>query len=408
MFTTRWQMFRLLGIPISLDASWLVILALVTWTLGEQFAMQLLVPRWEVWLLALGTALAYFACIVLHELGHATVGRAVGMPINGITLFLFGGVAELGEEPRSASSEFLMAIAGPLVTVVLAILFLLLTEFGKQAGWPLAALVVFHWLFLINAIVLIFNLIPAFPLDGGRVLRAILWGAFHSVRRATRVAAMIGQGFAWLLITLGVLSFFGGSVANGIWMVLIGWFLNNAARGSYEQVLIRQALAGERVRRFMNTNPVVVSPSVTLRQWVEDYVYRHHRKAFPVTHDGHLEGVITTQALASYPREEWDRHTVGEVMRRDFGPLSVHPDTDAMEALSKIQSTGSSRLLVTEGDRLVGIVALKDLLRFLDLKLQLDAGDDGFAPRPPSAGGSDGIRRPTELEHSEGIQRGSY
>src|SRR5205807_4418283 len=144
----------------------------------------------------------------------------------------------------------------------------------------------------------------------------------------------------------------------------------------YQQVLIRQALAGEPVSRFMNTEPVVVPPSVTLREWVEDYVYRYHRKAFPVVNDGRLEGIITTQVLSGYPRDEWDRHTVGELMRHDVGALSISPGADALEALGKMQATGSSRLLVTEGDRLVSLITLKDLLRFLHLKLELEGPGD--------------------------------
>jgi len=385
MFSTRWRLFRLLGIPISLDASWLIILALLTWTMAERFLH--IVPGLDqgaAWGLGLVTALAFFLCIVLHELGHAVVARTQGMPINGITLFLFGGVAELGGEPPSARSEFLMAIAGPLVSAVLAAVLGAAAWLGTQAGWPEALLAVLLYLAGINLSVLVFNMVPAFPLDGGRVLRSILWGATGSLRRSTLWASRIGQGFAWILIGLGVLSFFSHEVVGGIWFALIGMFLNNAARGSYQQVLIRQALAGEPVSRFMNTEPVVVAPWVTLREWVEDYVYRYHRKAFPVVNDGRLEGIITTQVLSGYPRDEWDRHTVGELMRRDVGALSISPRADALEALGKMQATGSSRLLVTEGDRLVGMVSLKDLLRFLHLKLELEGpGDEEARPAAP-------------------------
>ncbi len=378
MFGTRWRLFRLLGIPISLDASWLIILALLTWTLINLF--QEAVPDLPVatyWAMGLGAALAFFTCIVLHELGHALVARAVGIPIRGITLFLFGGVAEMEDEPPSASSEFLMAIAGPAVSAVLAAIFWLLS------GLVEAPAVVFPLRYLagINLAVLIFNLVPAFPLDGGRVLRSILWGALRNLRRATYWAALSGQAFAWLLIGLGLLNFFAGYVVHGVWLGLIGLFLNNAARGSYQQVLVRQVLRGEPVSRFMTREPIVVPPVLDLRGWVEDYVYRYHRKMFPVASDGHVEGVISTQALSRFPREEWDKHTVAEAMRQDVNALSVTPNADALEALERMQRTGSSRLLVTEGDRLVGIVSLKDLLRFLDLKLELEDGER--SPSPP-------------------------
>jgi Zn-dependent protease/CBS domain-containing protein len=377
MFGTRWRLFRLLGIPISLDASWLIILALLTWTLINLF--QEAVPDLSVGTyvaMGLGAALAFFACIVLHELGHALVARAVGIPIRGITLFLFGGVAEMEDEPPSASSEFLMAVAGPAVSAVLAALFWLLSGL---VGAP-AVVLPLRYLAGINLAVLIFNLVPAFPLDGGRVLRSILWGALKNLRRATYLAALSGQAFAWLLIGVGLLNFFAGHIFQGVWLGLIGLFLNNAARGSYQQVLVRQVLRGEPVSRFMTREPIVVPSALDLRGWVEDYVYRYHRKMFPVASDGHVEGVISTQALARFPREEWDKHTVAEAMRQDVNALSVAPNADALEALGRMQRTGSSRLLVTDGDRLVGIVSLKDLLRFLDLKLELEDSESYSSP----------------------------
>ncbi|HEY1272374.1 MAG TPA: site-2 protease family protein, partial [Terriglobales bacterium] len=237
-------------------------------------------PSSAYWLMGLIVAVAFFGCILLHELGHAVVGRARGMPIRGITLFLFGGVAELEEEPPSAATEFLMAIAGPIVSVILGIGFALLAGIGYYEGWPPPVLMVLGYLASINLLVLAFNLIPAFPLDGGRVFRSILWAATGDLRRATLWASRGGQAFAWLLIFWGVGQFFTGNWLGGIWTGLIGLFLNTAAQGSYQQVLIRQALQGESVRRFMNSEPIVVPPSLDLLHWVEDFVYRYHHKAF--------------------------------------------------------------------------------------------------------------------------------
>jgi Zn-dependent protease len=384
MFTTRWRLVRLAGIPIYVDASWLIILALFTVSFQDAYKRTLYEPGpLGHWGLALATALAYFGCILLHELGHAVVARRYGMPIRGITLFLFGGVAELGSEPSSARGEFLMAIGGPVVSAVLAGILYALYRLGIQENWAPAGLAVLGYLWLINLVVLVFNLVPAFPLDGGRVLRSSLWAATGDLRRSTYWASLCGRGFAWFLMGLGIFQFVRGNWVGGIWTGVLGLFLNGAARGGYEQVLIRQALAGEPVGRFMNREPIVVPPGLDLRSWVEDYVYRYHRKTFPVVHEGRLEGVVTTAALAGYPRESWPRHTVGEVMRRDLGAVSVAPHTDALEALGKMQATGSSRLLVLEGERLLGILSLKDLLRFLQLKLQLE-GPDGH-PGPPPA-----------------------
>jgi Zn-dependent protease/CBS domain-containing protein len=374
MVGSRLLLFRVLGIPIYLDVSWLVILALSTWTLAKMFANEIPEQSPEIyWLIGGGVSLAFFACIVLHELGHAVVARRTGIPVRGITLFLFGGVAEMEREPPSAGREFLMAIGGPVVSLILAGVCLALARVGSNAGWPKPLEASLSFLGMMNLVVLVFNLVPAFPLDGGRVLRSILWGIGGNLRRATFWASLFGQAFAWFLIISGVLSFFSGQMFQGIWLGLIGLFLNNAARGSYREVLIREMLEGESVRRFMNPDPVVVPPELDLRRLVDDYVYRHHYKLFPVASNGHLEGVIRTKSLSQYPREEWDRHTIGEAMNHDWTKLSISPDADALKALAKMKQTGCSRLLVTEGDHLVGIVSLKDLLHFLDRKMALES-----------------------------------
>jgi Zn-dependent protease len=378
MFGARRQLFRLLGIPISLDISWLFILILLTNTLMYFYMEKVpdLAPL-TYFVLGLVSALVFFACIVLHEMGHALVARAVGIPIRGITLFLFGGVAELEDEPKSARSEFLMAIAGPVVSAVLGAAFLVLGAAATALQWPLALVVMLYHLGIINLSVLVFNLVPAFPLDGGRVLRSALWAAFGSLRRATYWAALCGRGFAWLLIGLGLLCILNRLYIPGIWLGLIGLFLDSAARGSYQAVLIRQTLHGEPVRRFMTREPIVVPAWLDLHRWIEDYVYRYHRKSFPVGAEGRVEGYITTEMLARFPRAEWEKHTVEEVMERDIGPVTISPDADALEALGRMQRTGSSRLLVMEGNRLVGIISLKDLLRFLHLKLELEGEEAG-------------------------------
>jgi Zn-dependent protease/CBS domain-containing protein len=381
MFGHRVRLFRLLGIPIYVDASWLVILALLTLSLAGGFPAMLhaYFPRAthepsqvEYWMMGLITALAFFTCIVLHELGHAVVARARGMPIRGITLFLFGGVAELGDEPDSARTEFLTAVGGPAVSVVLALAFGLMAALGRALGWPYPVVIVLGYLATINAIVLVFNLVPAYPLDGGRVLRSLLWGASGDLRRATYWAAMAGRAFATLLIILGVMQLFTANWLGGIWMSMIGLFLNSAAQGSYMQVLLRQALRGEPVRRFMNPNPRVVTPSLRLDEWVEEHVYRYHHRAFPVVDDGRVRGCIEVGAVASVPRGDWAAHTVGQLMRTDLEALTVSPDTDALDALGKMQKSSVGYLLVVDGDRLVGLVGLRDLMGFLSLKLELE------------------------------------
>lgn len=374
-------LFRLLGIPIRVDASWLVIFAFLVLVLAQTFPefMTSYYPQsprrlsvLESWTMAFVGAGLFFACILLHELGHALAARAHGLAIRGITLFLFGGVAELRQEPTTAACEFSMAIAGPAVSLVLGILFATLGGVGYNGGWPPQPVIILGYLGIINLGLLAFNLLPALPLDGGHLLRAALWAAIGSLHRATHWVAIVGQGLTWLLIACGVWLLFQGAWLWGIAVGLIGVFLYSGGRSAYHHLVVREILRGEPVSRFMNDRPVLVPPGLNLRQWVDDYVYRHHRKLFPVGEADQVKGVISTQALARFPREEWPQHTVAEVMRADVSPLTVPPQEDALHALARMRRTGSSRLLVIDQGRLVGIVSLKDLLHFLHLKLQFE------------------------------------
>jgi CBS domain-containing protein len=226
---------------------------------------------------------------------------------------------------------------------------------------------------MINGILAVFNLLPAFPLDGGRVLRSILWGLKKNLRWATYVSSRIGSGFGILLIVLGVIQVFRGNFVGGMWWFLIGMFLQGAAKASYQQLLTRRALEGEPVRRFMKTDAVTVSPSISLDELVEDYIYKYHFKMFPVVEDhDRLLGCITTKQVKEIPREEWSRRTVGDVASQCTPENTIEPQADAMKALSIMKQTGNSRLMVVEGGRLVGIIALKDLLELLSLKVELE------------------------------------
>jgi Zn-dependent protease len=382
MFSARWRVFKMLGIPIYLDASWLIIFFMLTVSLSnvfpklvqQYFANEVVEPQdSEYWLWGAGAALAFFFCILLHELGHAVVGRAQGIPIRGITLFMFGGVAELGEEPPSAWSEFWMAVAGPAVSLVLAIGLGLLASLGYGI-WRPELVIALGYLATINGFLILFNLVPAFPLDGGRVLRSILWGVTGSLRRATWWAANIGTLFAWLFVGFGMLRFYRGDWIGGVWLGLIALFLMNAAKAGYTQTVLRELLQGSPVRKFMNPRPIVVPAHLNLQQWVEDYVYRFHRTSFPVAVDGRLEGMIDTDALGEVPRHEWRQHQVAELMDRDLRDMTISPDADALQALNRMRQIGSSRLLVMDGQQLMGILSVKDLMGFLDLKEQLEGG----------------------------------
>jgi len=215
-------------------------------------------------------------------------------------------------------------------------------------------------------------MLPAFPLDGGRVLRSILWGARKNLRWATRVASAVGTGFGWFIIVVGIVSILSGNLLGGVWWVLIGIFLQSAARTSYQQVLLRRALEGETVSKFMKEDAVVVPPTLPVSGLVEDYIYKYHYKMFPVAEDHHILGCVSTKEIKDVPREEWSRHTVSEVAKECSLDNTIGPNDDAVKALAQMNRTGNSRLLVVEGDQLVGVVALKDMLRFLSVKLDLE------------------------------------
>ncbi len=374
MFGKSIKLFKLLGFQVKIDFSWLILAVLVTWSLAQgyfPFRYENLSKN-TYWIMGVFGALGLFFSIVLHELGHSVISRKQGMPMKGITLFIFGGVAEMNEEPPTARSEFMMAIIGPVVSVVLAVGFYLIYVIGKQLQWPVPVSGIFHYLGWINGLLAVFNMLPAFPLDGGRVLRSYLWNRKGNLRRATYSASRIGAGFGAGLIGLGVLSILFGNFIGGMWWFLIGMFLRGAAKASYKQMEIRDALKGEPIGRFMNKNPVTVPASISIAELVHDYIYAYHFHMFPVARDSKILGCISTKEVKKVPREEWDRHSVQEMLSPCSKDNTVSPDTDAMDVMSILQRTGSSRLLVMDQERLVGVIALKDLLQFLSLKLDLE------------------------------------
>ena len=380
MFGSRVTLFKLLGFEIRLDASWVIIAVLITWTLATGYFpldYKDLPPATYWWMGAAG-AFGLFASIVFHELCHSIVARKFGIQMKGITLFIFGGVAEMDQEPSSPKSEFLIAIAGPISSGFLAFLFYRLHDFSGSLALSVPLQGVLHYLGWINAILAVFNLVPAFPLDGGRVLRSILWHLKNDLRWATRIASNCGAGFGLILIFLGIISFLNGNIIGGLWLFLIGMFLRGASQTSYQQLLIRKAFEGEQVRRLMNSEPITVPPWLSIRDFVEEYIYKYHFKMFPVQEDGRLVGCITTRNVKEAPQEEWGRRTVGEIARDCTRENSISPDADAMVALSVMNKGGHSRLMVVENGKLVGVISMKDMLAFLALKLELEEEQDRY------------------------------
>jgi Zn-dependent protease/predicted transcriptional regulator len=374
MFGRSFKLFNLFGFEVKIDLSWIIIAVLVTWSLAAGFFPYLyknLSPE-TYWVMGVVGALGLFLSVIFHEFCHSIVARHLGLPMKGITLFIFGGVAEMGDEPPNAKTEFLMAIAGPLSSLFIAGIFYLIYVGGTSAQWPLPANGVLRYLDYINVLLAAFNIIPAFPLDGGRVLRSILWGIKQDLRWATRVSAAVGSAFGVLLIVLGIFQFIGGNFIAGLWWFLIGMFIRNAAQMSYQQVLVRNALQGESVRRFMNPNPITAPSSINLEELVEDYIYKYHYKMFPVVDNGNLLGCISTRQVKEVPRENWSRETVRELASQCSLENTISPETDALKALAMMNKTGNSRLLVVEGNKLLGILSLRDLMKFLSLKVELE------------------------------------
>jgi Zn-dependent protease/CBS domain-containing protein len=371
------ELFRVFGFSVRIDPSWFIVAVLVTWSFATAaFPAQLPgYPPATYWLMGIAGSLLYFLSVVLHELSHSLVARTYGVEMRGITLFIFGGVAEMPGEVPSPQAELVIAAAGPAASFAIALASGGAGLLVRAAGGPEPVSAVLLYLGFLNAALAIFNLIPAFPLDGGRILRSILWGWKKSLRWATRISATIGGGFGLLLMALGVLTvvFVPRGFTSGFWLFLLGLFVRHAAAMSYQQLLLRRALAGEPVSRFMHTNAVTVPRSISVLDLVQDYIYRYHFKMFPVVDDsGRLVGCVSTRQVRELPREEWERQTVGSLAVKCGPENTVGADTDAMEALSHMSRSGASRLMVVDGDRLLGILSLKDLLRFFSLKMELE------------------------------------
>lgn len=375
MFGKRIKLFKIFGFEVGIDWSWIILAILVAWSLSVGlFPVQFKgLSTQTYWLMGIVGTLGLFFSIVFHEMSHSLIARKYGMRIKGITLFIFGGVAEMGDEPGSPKAEFMMAIVGPTSSIFIGLVFYGVYILGRQNAWSEAFNGVVQYLAFINGLLAVFNLIPAFPLDGGRVLRSILWGWKENLRWATHISSKIGSGFGILLIVLGAFQFLRGNFLGGMWWFLIGMFLRGAAKTSYQQLLLRKALEGESVKRFMKTDPVVVTPSITVGQLVEDYIYKYHHKMFPIVEEkDRLIGCVTTKQVKEIPREEWSSKKVVEIAAKCTAENTIDPRVDAMKALSIMSKSGLSRLMVTEGNRLVGVIALKDMLRFLSLKVELE------------------------------------
>jgi Zn-dependent protease/CBS domain-containing protein len=394
------RVFRIFGIDVHIDWSLMIIFFLILTSLALG-----LFPAWHPdwspalsWTVAFFAAVLFFTSVLVHELSHALVGRRHGVEIPRITLFVFGGMAHVEREPQKWRAELWMAAVGPVTSLVLGFLFLFLAGTGIDRAEidlerpeallrelaPLPTLLL--WLGQINILLGIFNLVPGFPLDGGRVLRAILWGITGNLRRATRWAAGLGQGFAWLLIATGFLMIlgvrvpiFGTGPIGGIWLAFIGWFLNNAALMSYKQLLTREALEGIPVSRLMQTRFESVAPDITVQKLVDEHLLRSGQHAFPVVSGERLAGIVCLEDINRLEPARRASTTVREIMTPAERLATVEPRTDAHDALTLLAQRQLNQLPVVESSRIRGLVRREDILNWLALH---EGEDTTLRPQP--------------------------
>jgi len=355
---------RLFGIPLELDYSWFLIFALMTWMLAVSYFPTEFAgwPPTEYWLVGAATAVMLFVSVLLHELGHSIVAQRYQIVVRRITLMVFGGVSDIATEPPSAGAEFWMAIAGPAVSFALAGIFTLLRPVVTSIQ-SLLALVTY--LAYINAILGLFNLIPGFPLDGGRVFRAIIWSATKNLRRATLIAANVGRFIAFGFILIGVWQALTGNLINGIWIAFIGWFLESAAVGQIQQQMLTRLLQGHKVREAMSTKFATVSAEETLQQLIDEKILAGGGRSFVVEDAGEPVGFLTIHQVREVPREQWDRTTTRERMMPLSKTHSIPPDEGMMEAMKEMDSDGVNQLPVMLEGQMLGLLSRESIITYL-------------------------------------------
>jgi Zn-dependent protease/CBS domain-containing protein len=392
-----YRLGRLFGVEVVADFSLLIIFALVTFNLGAG-----VFPRWRpdwsiamTWGVALTAALTFFSSVLIHELSHALTARAFGIEVRRITLFLFGGMAHMEREADSPKAEFFVALVGPVTSAALGALALWLGLDWAGPGVAQAAAtedpvvlanalrdvgpvpMLLLWLGPINILLALFNMVPGFPLDGGRVLRSILWATTKDLAKATRWSAGAGQAVALALMAWGLFNLFYGALGSGLWLILIGWFLNNSAKLSYEQLLLRQELESVPLERVMRTRLLRVEPTLTLDRFMHDCVMRSEQQAFPVEAQGRLLGIVRLADVRRLPQSEWQAATVAQVMVPTNELVSLPPNARAEQALDALARRDVEQLPVVDHDHIVGLVSRGDLMKWLAFRRGIGAAPAG-------------------------------
>jgi len=367
---------RYFGLDVRIDVSWLIIFALVTISMVGSFAQGFpeLAPG-ILWAAALATTLLFFVCLLLHEISHSVVARAKGIEVAGITLFMFGGVSQIRQEPRRPSDEFMIAVVGPVTSALLGLIFLGLRHVFPPDSLSYEAS---SWLGRINLGLAVFNLIPGFPLDGGRMLRAAIWSATKDLRRATRIAAFMGSVFAFVLVGWGILEVLAtGRFINGLWIGLIGWFLLVASRQSVSQAQLTDTLQRLRVQQAMRASCPTVPSDLPLDRFVDEYLFRRGGRCFFVADGETLLGLVTLDDVRRIDRDDWSRSSVGDVMIPFSRIQSVRPSDSLLVAFERMNEHSLNQLPVVEGDRIEGMITRNDIFRLVARFLELTEHPSG-------------------------------
>lgn len=363
------------GFEIGIHYTWLLALFLIAWSLAVGYFPSTY-PAWTpltYWITGILASLFLFASVLVHELAHSFVARSRGLPVRSITLFIFGGVSNIEREPEKPAVEFAMSVVGPVSSLLLAGVFWVLSQaVGKSDSPGYAILNYLKW---VNALLAAFNILPGFPLDGGRVLRSIIWGATGNLTKATNIAASTGQVFGWALIAYGVFRLMADDFLGGLWIAFIGWFLASAADASRREVTLREQLNGVSVMEVMEPNPETISPTTSIERLVHDIFLQHGRRAAPVSQDDHVVGIVTLPDVRGVPQTEWAITPVARVMTKE--PIYyVKPEDDLNSALKLLSEHSLNQLLVLKEGRLVGLINRADIIRYLQVYQEL-----GIAPR---------------------------
>ena len=366
---------KIFGIPFRLHYTWFIIFILVTVSLSWQL-FPALYSGWTVftyWIIGIVTSLLFFASVIAHELAHSLVARINGIPVKSITLFIFAGVAQITKEAAHPGAEFKMAVAGPVCSLVIGGLFALLWLLTQDVIEPVAALA--FWLAQINVVLVIFNLIPGFPLDGGRVFRSLMWRFTGNYKRSTQIAVRVGQGVGYLFILVGILIIFlrpfGLDWFSGLWLAFIGWFLENAASTSYRQVQWRDGLRGFSASQVMTSVYPVVPPNITVNQLVYGYLFAGGHHFFMVADEGRLEGILTLDDIKSVSQQSWEMTRVKDIMTPADKLNVAYPDQDALSVLEQMEESGVNQMPVVSEGRVTGLITRDNLIRFLRLRSEL-------------------------------------